>query len=319
MWLLRLLRITAILTPITPSRIGYALCEFVGLLFFVANRRARRNIDANLQVVLPDSSNIRRRLLGLRVCNTVAKNYYDLIRLRSIDRDTVLEHVDIDGLEHVEQALECGKGIIIVSAHVGNFSVMAKLPSTLGLEAAIIAERVEPPQLFKYMARLRSAMGIDVISPGPSAMRTVLRLLRSNGVLLLAADRDVTNQGRVVKFFGRRTTLPSGPVVLAMKAGAPLIPAHTIRTNNRHSHVVISDPVQLQHSGNWERDVEQNMSRLSRALESMIRADPGQWAVLQRVWPPTSQYGRSEAFGSADDMVPDEEESRVQVESRKSA
>jgi phosphatidylinositol dimannoside acyltransferase len=319
MWLLRLLRITAILTPITPARIGYALSDFIGLLFFVANRRARRNIDANLRIVSPTTSGIHRRLLSLRVCITVAKNYYDLIRLRSIDRNSLFDHIDIEGLEHVERALGCGNGVIIVSAHVGNFSAMAKLPSALGLEAAIIAERVEPPQLFNYMARLRSAMGIDVISPGPTAMRKVLRLLQSNGVLLLAADRDVTNQGRTVKFFGRRTTLPSGPVALAMKTGAPLIPAYTVRTSNRHSHVEILEPIQLHRTGNWERDVEHNLAHLTSALESMISTAPGQWAVLQRVWPPTSRYGRSEAIGSADEMVPEEEDSRARVETRRSA
>jgi phosphatidylinositol dimannoside acyltransferase len=307
MWLLRILRVVAILTPIVPARIGYVLSDFAGLIFYAASSQARRNIDTNVSIVEPGASALRRRLTGLRVCVTVARNYYDLIRLRSIDRDTVFEHIEIEGLEHVEAALAHGRGAIIVSGHIGNFSVMAKLPAVLGLEAAVIAERVDPPQLFNYMARLRSAMGIDVIPPGSTAMRRVLRLLRSNGVLLLAADRDVTHQGRPVRFFRHETTLPSGPVVLAMKTGAPLIPAYTVRTSNRRSTVAISAPIRLACTGDWERDVDRNMAKLANALETMIVADPGQWAVLQRVWPPTSKYGRSEALGSADDMVSDEE------------
>lgn len=303
MWLLRLLRIVAILVPFVPAWIGYRLCTLIGVLFFLVNVRAHRNVISNLRHVDPDMRWLQREITALRVCITVVTNYYDLLRLRSVDRETVMERVEIDGLEHVQSALELGRGVIIVSGHIGNFSVMARLPAVLGLRAALIAERVDPPALYQYMARLRSAMGIEVIAPGAASIRTVINLLNNNGILLLAADRDVTNHGHPVTFFNRETTLPVGPVALAMRTRATLIPAHTVRVSRDQSRVTIGQPLDMQNTGKWEDDIRANLESLTRRLEQMILADPGQWAVLQRVWPPTTSYGRSEGIGSADDTV----------------
>jgi phosphatidylinositol dimannoside acyltransferase len=303
-WLLRMLRIAAILTPIVPTLIGYLTCRIVGIIFFFLNVRARRNIIANLRHVDRHMPWIRRELTALRVCTTVVTNYYDLIRLRSVDRDAIFDLVDLEGIENIEKALERGKGAIILAAHVGNFSVMARLPAALGYRAAVVAEKVEPPQLFAYMARLRSAMGIEVIPPGSGSLRNVVRLLRNNGILLLAGDRDISNRGLAVDFFGQQTTLPTGPVLLAMRTGASLIPAQTLRTSDHRSWVRIHEEMDLRLTDNWDEDVRVNVQRVARELERMIVADPGQWAVLQRVWPPRTRFSRSEGLGTVDEIVP---------------
>ncbi|TVR71101.1 MAG: lipid A biosynthesis acyltransferase [Sphaerobacteraceae bacterium] len=300
MWLLRILKLVAILTPLIPASIGYALCSVVGTAFFLVNGTARSNVMANLDQVLPGASRAHKLRTARRVCETVVTNYYDLLRIRSIDRDRISDKVEIEGLEHIYQALEAGRGAIIVSGHIGNFSVMAKLPSTLGLTAGIIAERVEPPELFNYMVRLRSAMGIEVIPPDAGSLRKILDLLNRNGILLLAADRDVTNQGLPVHLFGEETRLPSGPVVLAMRTGARLIPASTYRRQDGTSAVHLNPPIELIDSGDRASDVRLNLQIVADHLESMIAVDPGQWGVLQRIWPPQTTYGRSEGIGSGE-------------------
>lgn len=303
MWLLRTLRVFAILVPFIPARIGYLICRVVGIQFYIVNIRARRNVLANLLHVTPGQSWLRRQWTAARVCITVVTNYYDLLRLRSVDRHRLYDYVDIEGLQHVATALAQGRGVIIVSAHLGNFGVMAKLPATLGHRTALVAEHVHPPELYQYMTRLRSAMGIEVIPPGHTAIRTIIDLLQDNGLLLLAGDRDVTRRGQVVRFFGDEATLPIGPVALAMKTGAALVPASTLRTSSQHSRVVIEPPLELIGTGDRGADLNANLQLLASRLEHMIAQDPGQWAVLQRVWPPTSTYRRSEGLGSADESI----------------
>lgn len=301
MWLLRLLKTAAILTPLVPGRLGYALCWTVGTIFFMANQTARRNVIANLNRVIPDAGRLETLRTAHRVCHTVVANYYDLLRIRSVDRDRFAGKIEICGMEHVKRARSNGRGVIIVSGHIGNFSVMAKLPAALGMDTGVIAERVEPRELFNYMMRLRSAMGIQVIPPDAGSLRRILDLLARNGILLLAADRDVTNQGLPVTLFGEETRLPSGPVALAMRTGAALIPAYTIRRRDGTSLVELRAPIALIDTGDRARDVSLNMRQLARHLESMIAVDPGQWAVLQRIWSPQSSYGRSEGLGSGTD------------------
>jgi len=300
MWLLRALRVGAFLTPLMPPAMGYFLCRVVAVLFFACNFRARRQVLDNLRHVEPSVSRARRYWDAVRVFITVVVNYYDMVRLWTVDKDRVLEIFEVEGWDHLEEALSHGEGIIVLSAHVGNFNVVASYPAAAGgYHTAVIAERVEPPALFDYLAGLRSGIGIDVIPPGSEAIRPLLRLLRNNGILLLAGDRDVVGHGEIQEFFGVPAALPVGPVLLAMRTGAPLVPAFTLRRRHRPSIVYISPPIDLVRTGDWEADLQHNQALMARALERMIALDPGQWAVLQQIWPPASPYfgDRGEGLG----------------------
>lgn len=290
MWLLRLIRVGAILVPIVPRRVGYGICRLIGLFFYVGNVRARRQVRDNLRRVESDAPWLQREIDTARVFITVVTNYYDLVRLRTLDPERLAELVDIEGWEHFEAARARGRGVIILSAHVGNFSVVASYPAALGYHSAIIAERVEPPALFRYMTGLRSSLGIEVIPPGSEAIRPIVRLLRGNDVLLVAGDRDVVGHGVKLEIFGEPAPLPIGPVLLAMRTGATLLPAYTHRTSSGRSVVKVLPPLNLVDSGDWDADLQMNLCRMACALEEMIRPDPGQWAVLQRIWEPVSHY-----------------------------
>ena len=310
MWTLRALRIASVLTPITPAPIGYLLCRIAALIFFLVNGWNRRQVIDNLRHVDPQMGRLGYRIAAFKVFETVFANYYDLLRFRTVDRDHFSELMEVQGRENLDPALQCGKGAIILTAHLGNYSVVGQYPATIGIRSAIIAERVQPPGLFNYMMRLRSATGIDVLPPGREAIPPILRLLRSNGMLMVAGDRDISGQGVTVDFFDEPATLPAGPVLLAMRTGAALIPAYTIRTSTRHSIGIIEPPLQLVRSHDREADLRQNVQLVAHALERMIRADPTQWAVLQRVWgvPPTRVQQRGEGLGSVPSGIPDRHE-----------
>uniref|UniRef100_A0A831TJA6 Lipid A biosynthesis acyltransferase n=1 Tax=Thermorudis peleae TaxID=1382356 RepID=A0A831TJA6_9BACT len=299
MWLLWAMRVGALLTPIVPARAGYWICRVIGLVLYLLKLRTSRAVLDNLRHVAPQRSWLWRQRQAARVFITATMNYYDLVRLRSVDRDRLTELIEVHGWPHLEAALARGKGVIVLSAHLGNFSVVAQYPATLGLQAAVIAEQVQPPELFRYLARLRSAMGITVLPPGAGSVLPILRLLRKNGILLVAGDRDVTGHARIVRFFDAPASLPVGPVVLALRTGATLLPAYTVRRSTRKSVVFVEAPLELVRTGDEERDLDENMKLVARALERMIRVDPGQWSVLQRVWdrPLAEVVSQGEAIG----------------------
>lgn len=307
MWTLRALRVASVLTPITPAPIGYLLCRIAAVIFFMVNGWNRRQVIDNLRHVDQQMGWLGYRVAALKVFETVFANYYDLLRFRTVDRERFAELMEVQGRENLDPALQCGKGAIILTAHLGNYSVVGQYPATIGIRSAIIAERVQPPGLFNFMMRLRSASGIDVFPPGREAIPPILRLLRGNGMLLVAGDRDISGQGVTVDFFGEPASLPAGPALLAMRTGAALIPAYTVRTSMRHSIGIIEPPLQLVRSRDREADLRQNVQLVAHALERMIRADPTQWAILQRVWgaPPTRLQQRGEGLGSVPAGFPD--------------
>ena len=307
MWTLRALRIGAFLTPILPAWFGYGLCRVLAAIFYLVKVPTRRQVIDNLRHVNPDRSWLRYQFDAFKVFVTVNANYYDMLRMRSVDRDIFHQLLDVHGSEHLEKALSLGKGVVILSAHLGNFSVVGKYPASIGIRSAIIAERVQPSGLFNYMVRLRSTTGIDIFPPGREAIPPILRLLRSNGVLLVAGDRDVSHQGLDVEFFGETASLPAGPALLAMRTGAALIPAYTIRSSVRRSQVFILPPLELVRSRDRDADLHTNVQTMARALEKMIAHDPTQWGVLQRVWgaPPETIQQRGEGIGPVPTTIPE--------------
>jgi KDO2-lipid IV(A) lauroyltransferase len=190
----------------------------------------------------------------------------------------------VRGVEHLERASALGKGVIVISGHIGNFSIVTQVAAIRGFNVAIVAEDIQPPKLYDFVNHLRGSFGIQFIKTGGAQIRSIFRFLRENGVLMLAADRDVTDAGEPVPFFGALVDLPPGPVVLAARLGVPMIPAHTVRLPDNTSIVNIYPPLELQRTGDNEKDKQANLRLVARVLEEMISKAPDQWVVLQRVW-----------------------------------
>jgi phosphatidylinositol dimannoside acyltransferase len=148
-----------------------------------------------------------------------------------------------------------------------------------------VVEPVEPPELFEWFAGARRAMGMEVVPLGPEAGGAILRALRDSRVVCLLCDRDLTGDGIDVEFFGERTTLPAGPATLALRTGAPLLPAAVYFRPHRGHHGVVQLPVPAERQGRLRDDVARVTQELARRFEQLIRAAPEQWHLLQPNWP----------------------------------
>lgn len=284
MWMLRAIRAGSLIVPILPRRVGYWLCSLIGCLFYFINTPARQAVSRNLKQVEPGRRWLSRQRQACRVFTSAVTNYYDLVCLRTLDRDRIVDNFEVRGEENIGAALAKRTGVIAFSAHVGNFNVVASYPLVAGFRAAVVAERVEPPELFEYVSQLRNVLGVEIVSPGSESIRPILRMLRDNQVVIVACDRDIAENGIEVEFFGAPARLPFGPVVLAMRTGASLLPVSTLRLSDHRSLILADPPVELVRSGDWNADLRSNMERVAKALEVMIKRDPGQWSVLQPIW-----------------------------------
>ncbi|HKP54881.1 MAG TPA: lysophospholipid acyltransferase family protein [Chloroflexia bacterium] len=288
------------LSRFIPARLGYWLCSLIGGIVYYFVPEVRRSVRDNMQHILPNSTEHQRRGISRKVIRNVYKNYYDLVRLPHLKPEQVVKMVpQIEGREHLETALAAGKGAIILSGHIGNFSLVAQLIAVMGYKVAVVAEDIEPPQMYNFINRLRGHFGLRLIKMGSAQVRTVYRHLRDGGGLALAADRDVGDTGLPVQFFDAITDLPEGPVVLAMRLRVPIVPCFTWRLPNNKSRAIACPPIELQSTGNYEVDLQANLRKVAMLLEEMILHAPDQWVVLQRIW--DKDYTGSDEAPSADD------------------
>ena len=250
----------------------------------MTNWRMRSVVLDNMSHVLPKSSRRLRRILARKIFGNVAKNYYDMIRVPNMSPADLERSITVHGIEHLDKALTLGKGAILITGHMGNFSIVAQLAAARNYNASVIVEDIEPPKLYEYVNKMRGHFGLKPLKMGSSEIRTIYKNLRNNEVLLFAVDRDVHDGGMPVPFFDGIADMPPGPLSLALRTGAALIPGYTLRFPDNTSVLILDAPLDLERTGDRDEDVRVNMRKIASILETYILKAPDQWVVLQRIW-----------------------------------
>lgn len=293
-----LLRIATIVVRFVPPRLAYWMCSLIGGIVFTVNYGIRSAVLDNVQHVLPKASRRLKRILARKVIRNVMKNYYDVIRMPSMSTAALERNNTVHGIDNLEEALKLGKGVLLITGHIGNFSIVASLAASRNYKAAVVVEDLEPPVLHDYVSKLRGHFGLRLLKMGSSEIRTIYKLLRNNEILLLAVDRDVNDDGVPVRFFGEQADMPPGAVALALRTGAAIVPGYTLRLPDNTSVVIIDPAIELTRTGNRDEDLRINMEKVARILETYILKAPDQWVVLQRVW--DKDYTKDEGSGTGD-------------------
>jgi phosphatidylinositol dimannoside acyltransferase len=221
--------------------------------------------------------------------DSYAQYWVDSFRLTGQSTAEVDASFRVDGAQYIDEALALGKGAILAMPHVGAWDnggawVAHHWPLT------VVAERLEPPELFDWFCKQREANHLKMVALGPEAGPVLLSALRKNELIGLLCDRDIAGGGIEAEFFGERTTFPAGPATLSLRTGAAILP-NAVFQEGKIAHGVIRPPLQFERSSKLRADISALTQLLVRELESLIRMAPEQWHVLQPVWP--SDRGRS--------------------------
>ncbi len=280
-----LFRIGALVLPLVPPRIGHALAGWVAELVYLAAGKSRRAVLANLRRVLgPQSSEAERRRLAREVFRTSARNYFDLFRLPRLRLEELDSLVRLEGFDRFEKAVASGKGVVIVSAHFGNFDLVGQILAARHYDVTVPVLALKPPALLELVTSLRASKGVSFVPLGPAVLRSCLRTLQRGGVVGLAADRDLQHNGILVPFFGEEASLPTGAVELARRTGALLLPALGFRGENGTYAVFVEPPLDPQWTGDAEADRRRVLGQVIAVFERYIRTYPGQWVVFEPIW-----------------------------------
>jgi lauroyl/myristoyl acyltransferase len=279
-----LYRLGGAIVPRTPPQLGYTLCHWLGEIIYRFHKPSRANIQLNLRRILGQQASqveINRRTRA--TFSYILYNYFDLFRLPALDRQTVEQLVTVSGWEHVEAALAEGRGLVMISAHLGNIEVILYALLLRGLAITIPVERLEPPELFEYVCALRMSHGLKLI-PVDGSLLDLVRTLKKGGVAGLAGDRDITGTGQVVNFFGYPAYLPDGHVRLALKTGAPLMVGFS-RRHPDHTHEAYFLPAFKPPPDETEEErIAAGMRFIVSAMEKAISQNPEQWSLTVSIW-----------------------------------
>jgi lauroyl/myristoyl acyltransferase len=241
----------------------------------------RRVVTANLRRITgrpPTPAEVRAAF------DSYARYWVELFRLPRVTAAELDAGITVDGLEHLDAALAAGRGAVVALPHLGGWEWGGAWLARVGRPMTVVVEPLDPPELLAWFAEKREAMGLHVVPLGPSAAASVMKALDDNRLVGLVCDRDINGGGVEVEFFGEKTTMPGGPVTMALRAGAPVLPTAVYFDGDRH-RAVVRPPLELTRTGRLRDDVARITQVLACELEDLIRAAPDQWHVFQPNWP----------------------------------
>ena len=282
-----------------PEPLAYGLGRLGGEIAYRRDERRRANLRANLRQVLgPEVGPEQLERSVRRGFASYARYWIEAFRLERLSRAEVLERFRFDGVEHLEQAVASGRGVVAAVPHIGNWDVGGSWLAARGFRAVAVAERLRPPELFERFLRYRRALGLEIVpyDEGPGTLRQLVAALRDGKVVCLVSDRDLGRRGIPVTMFGRQVTLPAGPAALALRTGAALLPAAVYQEGPGRWRARTAGTIELEPSGDQRADTAELTRRLAAEFERLIAAAPEQWHVLVPFWPEPSAVPQSAAL-----------------------
>ncbi len=280
------LNISSLIIRVLPERWLYGFANLIAAIGYRIAAKQRRIAMESLEIAFTGEKSAEEKKRIARDCVTfMAKGAVELMFL--LDRPAALrESVHIEGREILDTALARGKGVILVSAHFGNFPLMMARIGLEGYKISGIMRAMRDERVERFFFGKRSRFNIKTIytQPRKACVEESIRVLRDNGALFIPIDQNFGTGGVFVDFFGHQAATATGPVVLARRTQAALIPCFIIRQPDDTHRIVFEPPIDIKEGASDEETIIINIQRLTDIIESYIRRYPAQWGWIHRRW-----------------------------------
>jgi lauroyl/myristoyl acyltransferase len=296
---LRAFRLAGAIVPFIPMWLAYPGARLIGMVIWAFHGQLRRRVERNLRHVprlVSDPVALHRATRG--VFEHMVLNYLDFLRGPHLTEKEVLAGWTTEGEELITEAIERGNGLIIVSAHFGNFEYGVSRLGSIGYHMTTPVERMRPEALYQWVCKTREHFNLRLLpADSRETLREMRNALKRNELVVVAADRYIIGSSIEVPFFGEPARLPTSPFALALKTGAPIVGSFSWRLGRGRSHGVVI-PLDIQPE---PKDSEGDGSAATRArsedataravgkyveqLERLISKYPEQWvSTLAPIW-----------------------------------
>lgn len=246
-----------------------------------------RRLEANLsRVAGPGAEEAELRALSREGMRSYLRYYYEAFRLPAMSRGQITARTRATGVETIEETLAAGRGVVAALPHMGNWDHAGAWITLRGIPLTTVAERLRPESVFRRFLSFREGLGMEVLplaDNGAHTFAALARRLRAGRLVCLLADRDLTDSGVEVPFFGEPARFPGGPAALALATGAALMPVG-LWYEGEEWRIRVHPELPVPQEGERPAKVAAMTRGLARVFETEIRAHPQDWHMLQRVF-----------------------------------
>ncbi|MCP4161522.1 MAG: lysophospholipid acyltransferase family protein [Deltaproteobacteria bacterium] len=267
-----------------PFKIRNLICYFIGTLWFYVDRRHRKVALKNMSRVYGDKKTDKEVLnLARSVFIELPKIIFEAGWSLRLKKDSLPNFFKVEGVENIDEAFKRGKGVLILTAHIGSWELLTLVPGMLPYKFHDIYRPLDFEPLRDFFDFFRSRFGMGLIGKR-RAMREILKTLSDGEGIGVPLDQAGSRpEGVFVDFFGEPTSTNKSIARVAMKTGASVVPVFLVREKDKF-RVFIDKIVETVDTGCKNDDVKVNTENYNKIIEKYIKKYPSQWFWVHDRW-----------------------------------
>ena len=268
-----------------PRRIARGIGGWVGALAFRTLPRLRSVGSRNLEIAFPEWSDVQRHEVLRRLYRNLGWQLAEFCQMPSYTPENTRSFLRYDGLERYLAARDKGKGVLIVTGHLGAWELSSFYHSLMGHPMSMIIRRLDNAKVDRLVNRIRCLHGNQVLHKDDFA-RGLLGAMRKGESVGILMDTNMTPpQGVFVPYFGRLACTASGLARVALKTGASVLPGFMLWEEVERKYVLhFGEEIVFDRTGDDEADAVSNTAKCTAAIEAYVRRYPDQWLWVHRRW-----------------------------------
>jgi KDO2-lipid IV(A) lauroyltransferase len=270
---------------ILPRNSAISLSQFVARIIYKVHKRLRQTGLRNLEMAMPELNGQEREKIIKGVFDNLGRLLGEFSQFLKISRENINEIVVYEGFENYAQAAAKGRGVLMLTGHMGAWELCAFSHGVYGYPLSFLARPLDNPLLEKMTARYRALSRNTPIDKNNSVREVLKQLKRGKDIGLLIDVNTLESEGVFCDFFGIPACSTTGLAVFALRSDAPVVPGFLIWNEKLKKHVLEFAPeIPLIRTGDFKEEVAINTARFTRAIEECVRRHPEQWLWIHKRW-----------------------------------
>ncbi len=267
-----------------PKGLILLMGKMLGYFLYSVDVPHRKIIRRNLHFSYPGWSRNRIQKLSKQIFQNYGIIIFEVLQMAYSTREEMLSRARIEGVEIVSEALAKQKGIIVVSAHLGNWEMLLQYsPCYFQIPLTGVAKKLRNRTLDRLVHKFRTRFGNQIIYK-KGALPEMTQTLRQGKILGILMDISRRFDGVEVQFFNRKATATPAAAMLALRCKSPVIPVFSHRNQRGKLVIKVEPPIEIQRTGDLRSDLQTNTQLITDRVEQAVRKNPEQWNWILKRW-----------------------------------
>lgn len=283
-----LMKLFGKIIALLPQGLSHRMGNVLGALswYLVPSRRKRMAVQNVMLSLHQDETSAYR--IAKRSWTRFGRMLTTMMQYPKM-RKGINRYVSIEGRAHLDEALSYGRGVVIATAHSGNWELMGGALTLNGYPLIAVAKKQNNLQMDRLINEYRALLKIGVTYK--TGVREMVRLLGQGKIVGLLMDQDAGKDGIILDFFGRKAAWVQGPAFLAHLKNAPIVTCFMVENPDGSHRLLLGKPLWTAQTENKHQDIEAMTETLAKIIEDHIRKYPEEWFWLHDRWKYANRHG----------------------------